>query len=75
MENWIATKDRTPSPIGGEKGFMESDYMLCTQKDFTTPFVGWYSCKQKTWHVAHYKADLDPVEVTHWMPLPKPPKP
>ena len=68
--NWISTQEN-PKPFNGTLG--ESDYLLCKQKDHSVPFVGWFDCAKRTWHVAHYKADSDPVEVTHWMPLPENP--
>lgn len=68
---WTSVSDKLPEPINKNS---ESDYLLCTQRDFSQPFVGWYNFANQTWHVAHYKADSDPVTVTHWMPLPESPK-
>lgn len=64
---WISVKDRMPKP--------REDVLVCVywhEKYQTRP--GWYSDQDGLWYVdisAHWKWDLN---VTHWMPIPEPPK-
>ena len=69
---WISAKKK-PKAIGK---FKDSDYVLCCNvgMDNSFTFVGWYSHAEKKWTVAHHFATSESATVTHWMPLPEPPK-
>lgn len=60
---WISVKDRLPS--GGDE--FSSQLVLTWDKRRDAHFVSYYWKKAKHWH------DLNSI-ITHWMPLPKPPK-
>ena len=67
---WIKITNKLPSL--NEK-YGESDYVLGFENE-NMPVVCWYH-KSGEWIVAHHKADSLPIKITHWMPLPEPPKP
>ena len=58
MREWISVKERLPS---------DEKTVLCVTKN-NRPFVCRYKHAWERWAVS-----LN-VEVTHWMPLPEPPK-
>lgn len=58
MAEWISVKDRLPE---------HSNTVLCVTKN-GRPFVCKYDHAWKHWAVS------GSVKVTHWMPLPEPPK-
>lgn len=58
---WISVKDRMPR---------ESDPVLVWGNGFIE--VGWYGETLGRWMSENF--DYDEGEVTHWMPLPEPPK-
>ena len=63
MSEWISVKDRLPEYMCGVIVYIES---LCG-KNFIDKdiFVN---------NVFHYQEDNPYINVTHWMPLPEPPK-
>ena len=68
-ENWINVKDKLPET---DKKWHESDHCLIfdNTKIQTT---AWYSSQSKEWCLSHYSCETSVINVTHWMPLPKPP--
>lgn len=64
-EEWISVKDRLPEDP--ENQFSELRHIITDGKTVTvSTFVYW---PPWTWILPHYMK-----EVTHWMPLPKPPE-
>jgi hypothetical protein len=61
--DWISVEDRLPD---------KEIYVLCHyQNEVIKPIdVGFYSLLVKMWNVGYLKSGI----VTHWMPLPEPPK-
>ena len=75
MKDWISVKDRLP-----EKGI---DVLVCEMKfEHKYPNIGigeldqegnwWYSIGEE---IQKEDYDQDYRSITHWMPLPEPPKP
>jgi hypothetical protein len=58
---WISVKDRMPS---------DGDSVLVWGCGFIE--IGWYNEDLRTWQAEDF--NYDDGEVTHWMPLPEPPK-
>jgi hypothetical protein len=67
---WINSSIKKPSV---DNRFGESDYILCIDKISHQQFVGWYDKNLKQWFVAHHLASNQPVNVSHWTPLPSEP--
>lgn len=73
MSEWISVKDKLP-----DKDDI-NDYLITDGKRC---FVGFYRHKVKAWDnftlgwVQEYYSDgsVEDIEITHWMPLPEPPK-
>lgn len=57
---WISVKDRLPEP--------HTNVLFFGRYGF---FIGWYSYLMKKWRTDECS---EVQEVTHWMPLPKPPE-
>lgn len=57
---WIPAEERLPKP-------QESPVIAC---DYTGVCLAWYS-PTMGWQ---YRTGLSGVDITHWMPLPQPPK-
>lgn len=57
---WIPVEERLPKP-------QESPVIAC---DYTGVCLAWYS-PTMGWQ---YRTGLSGVDITHWMPLPQPPK-
>lgn len=64
MPNWISIKEKLPTP-------MESVLFL-TINDIM--FVGWLEPNKKIIHPAREGEYTEIFSITHWRPLPKPPK-
>ena len=58
MSEWISVKDQLPGKI----------YVLCCNGGYL-PFIGSYGVWGDYWSINGQR-----TEVTHWMPLPEPPK-
>ncbi len=71
QDNWISVEERLPDT---NEAFGESAFVLGIEEEFNEPVTVWYNSRHKIWRVAHYKADNDPIDITHWQPLPPPPK-
>lgn len=68
---WIDVNDRLPDT---NKGFHESEFVLCYDIEHYETFVAWYNSKTNCWTLAHYRTDSQPVRVDFWQPLPQPPQ-
>ena len=63
IQRWISVEERLPE---------DSDEVnLCTRSGIVG--IGYYDKYRKNW-VQYYAGGALCVDVTHWMPLPKPPK-
>lgn len=65
MSEWISVKDRMPEP------FVSILVHIPEDEPFPTVHEG-YLTNDVNWYAAHYTRESD--EITHWMPLPEPPK-
>ena len=65
MAEWISVKDRLPKPVVSVLVYMPGERPLPTVHEGFLAIEG-------VWYANHF--DRDPDEVTHWMPLPEPPK-
>jgi hypothetical protein len=72
MSNWISVKDRLPE----DGSFDEDGYVLVWVK-WRCPAIARKDWAQG-WKPEHWRTDcgerLEIKDVTHWMPLPEPPK-
>lgn len=70
---WIDVNDRLPDQFNK---FGDTDYVLAFSNN--TQVVAWYNYEDDKWEVAHHFASSEPLDrhnkVTHWIPLPEPPK-
>ncbi len=69
---WTKTSDKLPPKVNDK--FDDSDYVLGFEYGNQHPVVCWYNHADKHWIVSHYKADSFSIDISHWMPLPKPPQ-
>lgn len=72
---WISVKDSLPKITGYEK--TSGDVFVCGYCNYTESIqtsIGWYN--GNTWNTAAERIHplLKIENITHWMPLPKPPK-
>lgn len=63
---WICVDDALPEPFISVLVYMPGE------KPCQTVHEGFISRIEKVWHAGYF--DREPGEVTHWMPLPEPPK-
>ena len=63
IQKWIPVSERLPEDSRG--------VILCTRSRIVG--VGFYDKNTRSW-VQHYSGGGICVDVTHWMPLPEPPK-
>ena len=61
--NWISVKDRLPE--------MCTDVIVCNENGRV--YSAWYNYGDNSWLYA-FTAEIITHKVTHWMPLPEPPK-
>lgn len=61
---WISVKDRLPEPLVYVLVYIPDDVPYTIREGFLSP--------SGMWHASLY--DRGHSEITHWMPLPKPPK-
>lgn len=67
MTEWISVKDLLPE---------SREDVLCVafwHEKYQTQ-IGWYSSINNIWHIITPAGDKSEIEVSHWMPLPEPPK-
>jgi hypothetical protein len=69
MSKWISVNDRLPNSFGW---FLVIDEYLPSKEKQT---MGFYECSDSLmWLPIDGRADSDSMKITHWMPLPEPPK-
>lgn len=65
MDNWISVKDKLPQD--------DSDCLIYDATSNIT-LVGWYDIGDKVWEDCRGFIYCDEDDITHWQPLPQPPK-
>ena len=67
MSEWISVKDRLPES--------QADVLVVAfWHERWQTMMGWHSDMGKKWRVITPHGEREPGGVTHWMPLPDPPK-
>ncbi len=67
MNEWISVKDRLPHRDW-------DNYLLLSVKPYNTVIVGWFDGNKFLHTSIGSELIMDLINVTHWMPLPEPPK-
>ena len=72
VQEWISVKDRLPDSCG-------FPCLLCGENSFGQirvfeGFTGYMERGKFEWHSNQKDIDIDVWTITHWMPLPEPPK-
>jgi hypothetical protein len=71
IDKWISVKDRLPDEDGEYLISMYHRFMIGgIYKKYTGRFVAKYYAEYKEWRIMNDVC----TSVTHWMPMPKPPK-
>ena len=73
---WISVKDRLPEDPPWEAKWVAVWFGNGSEIHTEAPCIGKYNTYARTWLVLGKAlgADTDIMKVTHWMPLPEPPK-
>lgn len=64
---WISVQDRLPTA-------REDVLVVAYWHEKYQSLMGWFSPNGKVWRVTTPNEEMTDVSVTHWMPLPEPPK-
>ena len=72
VQEWISVDDRMPDSCG-------FPCLLCGENSFGQirvfeGFTGYMERGKREWHSNQKDVDIDVWTITHWMPLPQPPK-
>ena len=72
VQEWISVDDRLPDSCG-------FPCLLCGENSFGQirvfeGFTGYMERGKREWHSNQKDVDIDVWTITHWMPLPEPPK-
>ena len=72
VQEWVSVDDRLPDACG-------FPCLLCGENSFGQirvfeGFTGYMERGKLEWHSNQKDVDIDVWTITHWMPLPKPPK-
>lgn len=69
--NWISTKDRLPE----KSGKYNYEHVVClVVRDRYVTILSW-NCEENCWdNESGDDYECDVLDVTHWQPLPSPPK-
>ena len=69
QQAWISVEDRLPEKY-------EEVLVFALYGRSWRPMIGWLGdfFEDKEWHVLTSQGEFCPSDVTHWMPLPEPPK-
>ena len=72
VQEWISVEDRLPDACG-------FPCLLCGENSFGQirvfeGFTGYMERGQFEWHSNQKDIDIDVWTITHWMPIPQPPK-
>ena len=62
---WVSVEDRLPEPFVSVLVYMPEERPLPTVHEG-------FLAREGMWYANHF--DREPMEITHWMPLPEPPK-
>lgn len=62
---WISVEDRMPKPFVSVLVYMPEERPLPTVHEG-------FLAREGMWYANHF--DREPMEITHWMPLPEPPE-
>jgi len=62
---WISVEERLPEPFVSVLVYMPEERPLPTVHEG-------FLARESMWYANHF--DREPMEITHWMPLPEPPK-
>jgi hypothetical protein len=62
---WISVEERLPTPFVSVLVYMPGERPLPTVHEG-------FLAREGMWYANHF--DREPLEITHWMPLPEPPK-
>lgn len=68
MDNWISVDERLPELEEGVKNTSIEVIMFSESNEF---YLGYYNFYNKNWY---YDGNWIGDDITHWQPLPKPPK-
>lgn len=78
---WISVEERLPDPMkdksvlsGWSEEIKPSDDVLCYIESSKRQTVAWYSYTCHEWTNVEENTVYTCDEITHWMPLPEPPK-
>ena len=63
--DWISVEERLPEPFVSVLVYMPEERPLPTVHEG-------FLAREGVWYANHF--DREPMEITHWMPLPEPPK-
>ena len=68
VQEWISVKDRLPEN--------RDDVLVCRTwwNETRNPQIGWYNDVAQEWQILDSDGYYPCGKVTHWMPLPQPPK-
>lgn len=64
---WISVKDRLPEDQGDV-------LVVAFWHERWQTIIGWFANNEKKWRILTPHGEREPGGVTHWMPLPQPPK-
>lgn len=67
MAEWISVKDRLPEDMGDV-------LVVAFWHERWQTMIGWCRKAEAEWRVYTSHGEMKPGGVTHWMPLPEPPK-
>ena len=72
MQEWVSVDDRMPDACG-------FPCLLCGENSFGQirvfeGFTGYMERGKHEWHSNQKDVDIDVWTITHWMPMPQPPK-
>ena len=81
MAEWISVKDRMPNTMidksswsGWSDEYAPTDDVLCYIGEEGRQTVAWFSYTYNEWTTVDEATVYKYGEITHWMPLPEPPK-
>ena len=79
MSEWISVEDRMPEELerthpGWSDYVRPSEDVLVYLRRDKRQTVAWYSYTAGIWVTVDESVEYDYDEITHWMPLPEPPK-
>lgn len=72
VQKWIPVSERLPRPYVNVNivAYLENE----CGSSYRVVSVGWYSDTLEVWSILTSDGSVIDIKVTHWMPLPEPPK-